>query len=476
MDSLERGRRDSELAAAYEAGEPIAELIERSGVSQTHLYRILRHRGVKLRAPMEGRHLTRLSAVQERAIADEYQAGAAKDALAVKYACSSSRIRRILRDARVRTRTPLEAHSRRHCVNHQAFSTITPEAAYWAGLAMADGCVSRGRDLQVSLHIQDAEHLAQLYAFVGCPDRLVARRNNMAIATIHSKRLVADLVALGIVPRKSWGARACAELAREPAFWLGMIDGDGSIFFSRAPTVSLCGSRPLMEQYSDFLAATILDGRRQRVQVRQPDGLCSVVVEGRTAQKLVALLYGASPVSLKRKRLIGERVMAWENSRPRTRVFSPSGGTGWLEKRKAWTGDELSREHHAANYRDTAAALLGKRGFFDLKAWKPSRRSSMVAFEGRIVGRPALIWVTPRWRAEVPAAVRVSDREIYVLHVCPADPDRSWLNHYTEKRTSFVPAALLRELALDNQREGAPPLDCSALRRETIRQTKVGCR
>ena len=449
MNALERGRRDCELAAAYEGGEPVASLVRRGGVSQTQLYRILRRRGVQLRAPSKGRRRRQLSVEDERAIAVSYSRGTSKEALARDYSCSTSRVRRILRDGDIAHRSPIEAHPRRHAVRHDAFAELTPESAYWTGLAMADGCIARERTLQITLHVKDIEHLSCLYEFVGCPGRPVAQRDNMAIASVHSKRLVADLIRHGVVPRKSWGTRASEAMAAAPSFWLGMIDGDGSIFFSRAPLVSLCGSRPLMEQYQAFLAATVLDGRRQAVHVRRPDGLCSVVVEGRTAQRLLRRLYDASPTSLPRKRVIAERILAWENSRPRERVFSTDRSAEWSEKRQAWAGASSLRKHHASHFRALSSALLGKRGFSDLVGWKPSVRSSMVAFEGRKAGRLALIWVTPRWRAEIPAAVCASDHEVYVLHVSPAQPGRSWLNRYDGRRTSFVPARLLRELAAE---------------------------
>jgi hypothetical protein len=79
-----------------------------------------------------------------------------------------------------------------------------------------------------------------------------------------------------------------------------MVDGDGTIGNSRAPYISLCGCRDLMEQFSSFLAEFVLDGWRQRVHTRA-DGLCLIQVEGITARKVAECLYSQHPVRLPRK-------------------------------------------------------------------------------------------------------------------------------------------------------------------------------
>jgi hypothetical protein len=423
-------------------------------MSQTQLYRVLNRSGVSRRRSWDGRPKRVLAPADEVTIARQYRHGATKSSLALRYGCSTTRITRVLRDAGVSSRDPLDAHAQRYPVRHDAFSQLDAESAYCAGLAMADGCIARGNTLQLSLHPSDLDHLRKLHGFLGCPKRPIEIRKNMAISRVHSKRLAADLVAHGIVPRKSWGARASEELATFPSFWLGMIDGDGTIFFSRGPTLSLCGSRPLMEQYRDFLAAQVLEGKRQSIATRQPDGLCSVTVQGRTAQRVIAALYSASPVALARKRAIAEEAQRWECAWPRERQFSADDRLAWFEKRHAWQGTTAARTWHVAAIASQAVGVLQAFGFEHPTRWKPKTRSAMVAFHAYQAGRAATVWVTSRWKAEVPRALRDEDsRPLYVLHLNPLDPSDSWVGQPGDATNSFVPMSHLRHLAA--KRDGA---------------------
>lgn len=440
---------------------PIATAMRRHGVSQTQLYRILRQTNTPRRDPRKGRIRSRLSASDEDAMARAYERGGSKNALAIRFNCSPTRVGRVLRDAGVALRDPLDSHTRRYPLRHDAFRDITPTSAYWAGLVMADGCVSRGNTVEVALQRSDAGHLTAFHDFLGCPRRPITIRDNIAISRVHSKRLVSDLVARGIVPRKSYGATADDALAARPSFWLGMIDGDGSIFVARGPTVTLCGSRSLMEQFQSFLADHVL-GRRPRIQTRKPDGLCSVRVEGRPAQAVLEVLYRDSPISLPRKREAAQRALAWECARPRDRVFSGSETVAWSEKRRAWSGESTPRRWHAARLAEVAAAVLRDRDFKEIRRCRPSSRSSTVVFSAIHDDEPVLVWVTSRWKAAIPRTLAESPArdQLFVLHVSPRDASKSVISR-ARGAHSCVSIERLRELA----RRDRSPIDPTTVRR-----------
>lgn len=346
--------------------------MDRLNTSRTTLRRVLQRHDVPLREPKKGRRPVSVTLAEGEAIAKAYSAGLSQEQLAARVPCSTTRIARILKSQGIDRRTSLEAHARRYELNHDAFAHVTPESAYWMAFAMADGCIVRGNTLQISLHTDNGVHLKRLCRFVGCPERPLSRSRGMSVLRLHSKRLVADLVRRGIVARKSWGTSASDELNDEPSFWLGMIDGDGSIIFTRAPAVVLCGCLGLMVQYQAFLEERVLDGRRPAIVRRNTDGLRFVSVEGRSAQRLLELLYDSSPVALDRKRRLAERALAYECDRPRRRVFSRDAHVAWREMRRAWWGTAEPRAGHSSRL----PALLGETllpalGFTEIERWKP---------------------------------------------------------------------------------------------------------
>ncbi len=110
------------------------------------------------------------------------------------------------------------------------------EKAYWLGFIVADGCVlwnerTGNYALQIGLQSGDSEHLEQLARDMGSLN-LVARdqRNGTCRLVWYSKRLVARLIELGIMPRKSGVEKIPTfPLTLEKHFWRGVFDGDGML-------------------------------------------------------------------------------------------------------------------------------------------------------------------------------------------------------------------------------------------------------
>jgi hypothetical protein len=121
----------------------------------------------------------------------------------------------------------------KHKPNVAAFTSPepSPEAAYWAGFLLADGCVSTPpARLTVHLANQDVEHLKALAAFI-MPTGMV---KNMPDGSVQFHAYGADLIAaltrFGIVPRKSYG-HPIPQIPNVvlPHFLRGYFDGDGWI-------------------------------------------------------------------------------------------------------------------------------------------------------------------------------------------------------------------------------------------------------
>jgi transposase-like protein len=444
-----RGRKlspddEQRLIEQYREGAAYKQLARQFQISKNRVGFVLQAHGVSRR-----RGPSQRSERLGPEVVDQYKAGASQTELAGRFGFSLSTISRILDRSGVDRRSLYESHARKYAVNHKAFSDLTSESAYWAGFLMADGCVYGRARVQLTSHVRDEAHLKRFLRFVGSPSRPLIRRDAMATALVNSAEIVNDLGRQGVVPRKSYGARASEEIARIPSFWLGMIDGDGTIGAVRAPYISLCGSRPLLEQYTLFLADAVLDGHRQRITRRRPDGLCFVVVEGESARRLAELLYSSSPVCLPRKAKSARVVLAYRSQRTVDPHFSKDERRLWRQKRALWQGNAPPRGEHVAKWRSFVVSdVLDRHRISDARPWKPSKRSSMVAFEASVAGELAVIWVCARWKAEVPALVRAfaGDRRLFALHVSPAHPEFSYLNEIEKVAASVVPLAYLREM------------------------------
>lgn len=181
------------------------------------------------------------------------------------------------------------------------------EAKYWLGFLLADGAVRGERAVRLALQPADYGHLKKLCRFLGCPERTVCRYETSCEVVFSSRPLVADLSSWGVSPRKSLTAVAEHGLDGHPAFWRGVIDGDGGVYEYKgySSLVRLnSGSPALVAQYREFLAAQGFTSNE-----RFSKG-CHVVELGATESRLLAhLLYRDSNIHLDRKHAEAKRIL-----------------------------------------------------------------------------------------------------------------------------------------------------------------------
>ena len=137
----------------------------------------------------------------------------------------------------------------------------------------------------------------------------------MVALSVHSDRLVRALMELGVEPRKSFvDCRAAEWLVMRPAFWAGMIDGDGWIGErsqgdTTSAIVKLYATRTLLGQYRDFLVARVYRPTWRLPALALHEGrLFSVAVGGDRAEALLRRLE-VSPFRLARKAAISQRLL-----------------------------------------------------------------------------------------------------------------------------------------------------------------------
>jgi hypothetical protein len=205
----------------------------------------------------------------------------------------------------------------------------TEEKAYWLGFLLADGWVSDdGRTLGLKLQRRDRGHLEKFLAALGSdvpivdlppgPDKVFTRDGQLhrvrsgpsSAVGLHSTHVVASLTALGFDADKSHTATSWAgPSALLPAYWRGVVDGDGSIGtvqsrwreilgHRRNWSISLSGTYAVTAAFSAFVSQHFGHAKEPR-----PSLGCFVVSwrGTRLVQKIAGLLYGAAATSLDRK-------------------------------------------------------------------------------------------------------------------------------------------------------------------------------
>ena len=124
-------------------------------------------------------------------------------------------------------------------INHDIFETIdSEEKAYWLGFIVADGNISKDM-LSISLKWSDLPHLEKFKKFCASehPIRFVEtvvgdKTHQKCRIDIGNKKIVSDLLKLGVTPRKTFTYQCDLSFLPESLvrhFWRGVFDGDGCI-------------------------------------------------------------------------------------------------------------------------------------------------------------------------------------------------------------------------------------------------------
>jgi hypothetical protein len=214
------------------------------------------------------------------------------------------------------TKSLLESN-RKYRLNEAAFEVITDEAAYWLGFIMADGCISyeyryshpSSPRLRINLSPCDMGHLQKLKDFLGYEGIIALRDNGRYCALeITSSQLVESLAQYGVVERKSRTA-SVMELNNNLHFWRGLIDGDGTLYLSKYmyPSLSLCGSENILNQFVDYVKNNFPE--IQKISIRKCASIKQLSIAGEKAITLTKHFYLNCPVALDRKWRKAEIIM-----------------------------------------------------------------------------------------------------------------------------------------------------------------------
>lgn len=208
----------------------------------------------------------------------------------------------------------------RMAVNDGAFSVINDDACYWAGFLMADGCVSQGKHSQsiiLVLKEKDVEHIELFRQFIGAENPIGYVNSHGSLQrrlSVTSDAICDDLAVYGVVPRKTYTAKAADFVANNKHFWRGMVDGDGSIMIGSRPDrgthefkLSLCGTRDIIDQFVAF-TRTIYPHKANAVRGKGKGW--QMCISGVAAQAVIKHLYSGCTYFLRRKMIMAKLVLA----------------------------------------------------------------------------------------------------------------------------------------------------------------------
>lgn len=207
-----------------------------------------------------------------------------------------------------------------YSLNENAFTTLTDDTQrYWLGFLLGDGCVFTAKYksgtqymLILALSEYDRGHVEAFRSFLTSshPIRTVRldKGGPASRLTISNKPLVQSLARFGIVRGKTNSAAVAPELAHSAAFWRGLIDADGSLYWCNlagqrpVPRVELVGTRAVCDAFSVF----IREGIGATVTPRKMKSIWSASIAGKRAVELVNLLYTDGPSLPRKKTLAAE--------------------------------------------------------------------------------------------------------------------------------------------------------------------------
>ena len=149
-----------------------------------------------------------------------------------------------------------EKDYRKHKINDNVFSILSPETAYWLGFIAADGSVV-DNTLYFMLNKRDEETLQRFLDFCDSNYKInytkshykdnngIVHYYDAIYVKITSKKIVADLAKYGIVQNKTYANINYLEYIPEKYrldFIVGILDGDGSVSYNYSITFAINNS------------------------------------------------------------------------------------------------------------------------------------------------------------------------------------------------------------------------------------------
>jgi len=312
----------AQIQESYTAGDTCHEIAAATGICAAKVLELLRGEGVRIRSKADARPERRnLAPAEEQEVATRYREGKTANEIARIFKVNRVCICRTLRILGEDTRPPTET-SRKYTLNESVFDEpLSEEGCYFAGLLMADGCVTnprpgRGRStVTLGLTWSDRDTVFRFRDFLQTdtpirraePSTSLPNCSPSASLTVHSERLAIALRRFGVVPRKSKIAKV-KRLEKNRHFWRGMVDGDGWVSVVKrydSPVIGFTGSLACCEQFRAFCSSIT----PHRTCLRRNHSIWSFSTCGPFAYQVIQAMYANASVALNRKASLAAQIL-----------------------------------------------------------------------------------------------------------------------------------------------------------------------
>lgn len=242
--------------------------------------------------------------------------------IAKKYSTKHTQISVILHEHGVPIK---KVRHKNRLLKENYFSVIdTEEKAYFLGLILTDGSIIKDRQekrqdsISLELIETDVEILnkfreeicsnASLYY-----NKRKNRNNGTYTLSFRSNQISNDLSKYGIVPNKTYVMKHLPRLSEELMipFIRGIIDGDGSLFFSNQSWH--CGitnySEELLNELQEEISKRIGKKNKLKIQNSGKEGVHRLTYNGKDVKKIVNVFYKNNNISIARKNAIANRIL-----------------------------------------------------------------------------------------------------------------------------------------------------------------------
>ena len=199
-------------------------------------------------------------------------------------------------------------------VNDNALDILTPEALYWIGFLYADGHIEKGRPrITLTLQKDDYDHLVKFSNFFGCTIRKVKGSGKYKDVTyircaFSSQRIYDKLKFFDFTNNKTLSITPHSLLIGSKDFWRGLVDGDGSLYYSNDKRaggkyndlrLDLYGTESTLNCFLHYIKANNITTKAEP-RKRKNANVYQVTISDVTC-KAIELLYKDATVYLDRK-------------------------------------------------------------------------------------------------------------------------------------------------------------------------------
>ena len=233
------------------------------------------------------------------------------------YKCRLSTISSALKNNGINVKRARVFHFNAH---YDYFDVIdTKNKAYMLGFLFADGNVrydSDGREpiLRVEISEGDCEVLYMLADELNVNNRIRrnerAGRNPTCSYSLRSSHIVESLAQYGVVPRKTYVTNHLPDIPDwlVPSFLHGLIDGDGSVYYSQNTWhINFCShSQTICEDFERLCTNLIQKPTHMKTQCS--NGVYRITYNGRWAKRLANFCF-TDNYGIARKRLLAEQML-----------------------------------------------------------------------------------------------------------------------------------------------------------------------